>query len=99
MNKSSDESATRRDGTPTIHPYFTKSRYENFTSYFFKMDNHIIPASAPRGDRNAPIFDPIIEEYIALNRMFSQEKLQIEEYKTDIGMLLIRFAENAEVRP
>ena len=63
------------------------------------MDNHIIPASAPKGEINAPIFEPIIAEYIAFNWIFSLLKLQIDEYRTDIGMLLIKFAENAEVRP
>ena len=63
------------------------------------MDNHIIPASAPRGEINAPMLEPIIEEYIALNLTDSDVKLQIELYKTDIGMLLIKFAENAEVKP
>ena len=63
------------------------------------MDNHIIPASAPSGEINAPILEPIIDEYIALSLTDSDVKLQIELYKTDIGMLLIKFAENAEVKP
>ena len=36
---------------------------------------------------------------MALSLMFSDAKLQIEEYKTDIGILLIKFAEKAEVKP
>ena len=68
-------------------------------SYFFKMDNHIIPASAPKGEINAPMLDPTIDEYIAFNLIEPSAKLQIEEYRTDIGMLLIKFAENAEVNP
>jgi hypothetical protein len=48
-------------GTEIIMPYFTKSRKVYFISCFLSMDVHIIPASAPTGVRNAPIFDPIID--------------------------------------
>ena len=86
-------------GIAIIAPYFIKVINENLISYLFNNDVNMMPAKAPIGVKKAPIFEPIIEEYIALNRIFSLVKLQIDEYKTDIGMLLIKFAKNAEVRP
>ena len=67
MNMRSEDNAIAKDGIPTINPYFKKSKYENLISCFFKIESHIIPAKAPKGEINAPKFEPIIEEYIAPN--------------------------------
>ena len=48
-------------GREMIAPYLMKSKKLNLISCFFKIDNHIIPAKAPIGVKNAPIFDPIID--------------------------------------
>ena len=73
-------------GIATITPYFIKLKKPYLISYFFRIDSHIIPAKAPIGVKNAPIFDPII----VLNKAFKLPLGIIDEYKTLIGMLLIK---------
>lgn len=55
------------------------------------MESHIIPASAPKGDKYAAILLPIIEAYTAF-KLIEALDLIISLNKTLIGMLLIIFA-------
>ena len=82
-------------GIATTTPYFKKSRNVNFTSRFFKSPVNIIPASAPTGVRNAPMLLPITDAYTAKGDAVSV----IAEYKTLIGILLIRFATSVDDTP
>ena len=48
-------------GIEIIVPYFMKSINEYLTLYFDNKFVNIIPASAPRGVKKAPILEPIME--------------------------------------
>jgi hypothetical protein len=64
---------------------------------FFNMLNHINPANAPMGVKNAPMFDPIIDAYTAPNPAPPPDIT--DENNTLIGMLFIKFAVNADTTP
>ena len=91
--------ATLLTGTPMSTPYFIKSRNVYLTSCLFKIPIHMIPAKAPTGVINAPILLPIIEAYKAPVNEFGFKLVSIEEYKTDIGILLSKLAMNNDENP
>ena len=71
-------------------PYFIKVKKENSTSFFFRIDIHIIPAKAPIGVRKAPMLDPAITEnvnFIILGEEAKHEIILLK--KTHIGILFI----------
>ena len=56
--KSNRASAARSAGIAMVMPILRKSRYPNLRSCFLRIELHIIPASAPMGERQAPRFEP-----------------------------------------
>lgn len=74
-----------------INPYLRKEKKEKSIFSFFNMESHIIPASAPKGDKYAAILLPIMEAYTAF-KLIEALDLIISLNKTLIGMLLIIFA-------
>ena len=82
-----------------IIPFFTKSINLNSTSIFFKIDIHIIPASAPIGVRYAPTLEAIIVLYI-ISLIYALLAFKITSLNnTLIGILFIRFVAKNDVRP
>ena len=77
-------------------PYFTKSRKENFTSYFRSNDENMMPAKAPIGVKKAPMLLPMIEAKIAWAKALPVKAEGSEEKRMLIGMLLMRFEAKKE---
>ena len=48
-------------GMAIVAPYFVNFTNDISTFCFFKRPIHIIPARAPIGVKNAPIFEPMID--------------------------------------
>lgn len=86
-------------GIATGAPYLTKDMNENLTCCFFSIEDHIIPASAPIGVRNAPMFEPMIAAYISWIFAAPVRGSIIELNNTLIGILFIRFAAKKDEKP
>ena len=55
----SPQSAAVIDDIPIIAPYFINLAKDSAIPFLRKRFDHIIPARAPTGVKNAPMFDPI----------------------------------------
>jgi hypothetical protein len=74
--KNKPSKAAEMVGMAMRMPYFTKSRKENFTSYFLRSDENMMPAKAPIGVKKAPMLLPMTEAKIAyakrMNNLWQQ---------------------------
>lgn len=52
-------------GSAIKTPYFAKSLKDSLTLWSLSKPVNIMPAKAPIGVKKAPIFDPIMDAYIA----------------------------------
>jgi len=82
-----------------IKPYFINSLKEKLTFLFLRIEIHIIPARAPRGEIFAPRLEPITVANIAGRDNELADTCIIGTYATVIGILLRMFAKKAEEKP
>ena len=89
-------SAAKSAGIATVTPILRKSVYPNFKLCSLRIELHIMPAKAPIGVRQAPKLEPTTVAYTAASVVPPE---RMAEYKTLMGMLLMRFADTKDVTP
>lgn len=82
-----------------ITPYFIKSKNPYLTFCLAIKPVNIIPAKAPIGVKNAPIFEPIIEAYTAWVVSKGVGIFGITLKSTLIGILFIKLQAKNEEKP